>query len=230
MSQKIATQEMENLLSEAAQTGLYESGITRLTNSLNEDPENESLSFYLGLLHLKNADSVRGIEYLEKARHLDLDPGQRLRCLVFLGKAYADSGSYAQAERAFREALQTGISDPSPYSALGAVFYARKMVDQALDALEKALKIDPNYPGALNNLGYILIETQHDIERGFALCRKAVELDPNNFAYRDSLGKALIEQGWYKEAKVELRKALELSPDNISVKTHLEELKQKEKS
>lgn len=216
---------MESLLFQAVRTGQYKTMISRFMTYLNEDLHNDVIYFYLGLLYVKTGDSNQGVECLEKARKSGLDLGQRLRCLIFLGTIYADLGSYAQSERALREALQTGISDPSPYSALGAVFYARNMVDQALDALEKALKIDPEYPGALNNLGYILIETKHDTTRGLMLCRKAVELDPNNYAYRDSLGKALVVHGQYKEAEKEFEKGLKLAPNNSFLIQNLKDLR-----
>ncbi len=205
---------LEDILSDSATSGNYDQAIKVLTELYENNISEPVYSFYLGLLMVRTKNYQKGIRYLEQAKNAKLDPGQRLRCLVFLGKAYADTKAYSKAERAFREALQTGVPEAGAYSALGAVFYEREMINQAIDALNKALEIDPNYAGAINNLGYILVETKKNVDKGLSLCRKAVELDPENPAYRDSLGRALISAKMYKEAKDELEIAMKLSPDN----------------
>ncbi|MGL4676540.1 MAG: tetratricopeptide repeat protein [Brevinema sp.] len=206
--------QLEDILAESAASGDYTYAVKKLTQFYESNPAEPLYAFYLGLLMVRTKNYHNGIRYLEQAKSAKLDPGQRLRCLVFLGKAYADVKAYSKAERAFREALQTGVPEAGAYSALGAVFYERNMINQAIDALNKALEIDPNYAGAINNLGYILVESKKDIEKGISLCRKAVELDSENPAYRDSLGKALMSRRLYQEARSELEKAMELSPAN----------------
>ncbi len=214
MSQLKLVNKLEELLSTSAETGNYTDTVKLLTDMFEMNPTESLYSFYLGLVLVRTKNYQSGIKYLEQAKNAKLDPGQRLRCLIFLGKAYADVKAYSKAERAFREALQTGVPEPGAYSALGAIFYERNMVNQAIDALRKALEIDPNYVGAINNLGYILVETKKDIAQGVSLCRKAVKLDPENPAYRDSLGKALFDNKLYDEAKEELEIAMKLSPNN----------------
>jgi len=221
---KLSITEMDNLLIECANSSDYTKAIDKLLLILESTPEDAIVCFYLGLVLVRVKNYQSGIRYLEQAKNAKLDPGQRLRCLIFLGKAYADVKSYSKAERAFREALQTGVPEPGAYSALGAVFYERNMVNQAVDALKKALEIDPDYAGAINNLGYILVETKKNIEKGISLCQKAVELDPSNPAYRDSLGKALMDNNRLDEAKIEIKKALELSPENKVIIARLKEL------
>ncbi len=223
----VSVNELEDILSQSTDTGNYEVAIDQLANMLEQDPENGLVSFYLGLLLVRVQNYQRGIRYLELARSSPLDLGQKFRCLIFLGKAYADVKAFSKAERAFREALQTGVPEPGAYSALGAVFYERNMTNQAIDALRKALDIDPSYASAINNLGYILIETKKDIEEGMTLCRKAVELDPKNPAYRDSLARALMESSSYDEAKLELENALEIDPDNLLITKRMKELLKK---
>ena len=214
MSQLKLVNKLEELLATSAETGDYTDTVKRLTDMSEANPSEDIYSFYLGLLLVRTKNYQSGIRYLEQAKNAKLDPGQKLRCLVFLGKAYADVKAFSKAERAFREALQTGVPEPGAYSALGAIFYERNMVNQAIDALKKALDIDPNYVGAINNLGYILVETKKDITEGITLCRKAVKLNPDNPAYRDSHGKALFDNKLYEEAKEELEVAMKLAPNN----------------
>ncbi len=215
---------LEEILAGSAASGDYAKAIEVFTKLYEDNIAEPVYSFYLGLLMVRTKNYQSGIRYLEQAKNAKLDPGQKLRCLVFLGMAYADVKAYSKAERAFREALQTGVPEAGAYSALGVVFYEREMVNQAIDALNKALEIDPNYAGAINNLGYILVETKKNIEKGISLCRKAVEIDPENPAYRDSLGKALINAKMYNDAKTELEKAMKLSPQNEIISNRYKEL------
>lgn len=216
--------QLEDILAKSASSGKYEEAINQFMQFHEANPKEALFSFYLGMLMVRTKNYHGGIRYLEQAKNAKLDPGQKLRCLVFLGKAYADVKAYSKAERAFREALQTGVPEPGAYSALGAVFYERNMINQAIDALNKALDIDPNYAGAINNLGYILVESKKDVEKGISLCRKAVSLDPENPAYRDSLGKALIHLKLYNEAQTELEIAMKLSPANDIIMKRYKEL------
>ena len=227
MSQLKLVNKLEELLATSAETGDYTETVKQLTEMYEENPAEDVYSFYLGLLLVRTKNYQSGIRYLEQAKNAKLDPGQKLRCLVFLGKAYADVKAFSKAERAFREALQTGVPEPGAYSALGAIFYERNMVNQAIDALKKALEIDPNYVGAINNLGYILVETKKDMAEGVVLCRKAVQLDPDNPAYRDSLGKALFDNKLYEEAKEELEIAMKLAPNNETIIRRYEKIVEK---
>lgn len=224
---QLSITEMDELLAECSESGDYTNAIDKLLLILESSPDDAMVCFYLGLVLVRVKNYQSGIRYLEQAKTAKLDPGQRLRCLVFLGKAYADVKAFSKAERAFREALQTGVPEPGAYSALGAVFYERNMINQAIDALNKALDIDPNYAGAINNLGYILVDTKQNIEEGIRLCQKAVALEPQNPAYRDSLGKALMDNDYFAEAKIEIEKALELSPNNKVILARAKELQQK---
>lgn len=226
MDQELLTR-LEGILSDSARSHNYQQAANDYILLLEKNPEAPIIYFYLGLIMVRMKNIQNGIRYLEQAKAANLDPGQRFRCLIFLGKAYADIKAYSKAERAFREALQTGIPEPGAYSALGAVFYERSMVQQSIDALRKALEIDPNYAGALNNLGYILVETKKDIEEGIRLCAKAVEIEPQNPAYRDSLGKALMAASHFHEAEKEFQKAMEIAPDDKIVAQHIIELRAK---
>lgn len=226
----ISVQALEDLVAQTANSGNYMEAVDQLLDLLEKNNQNPLVAFYLGLILVRMKNYQSGIRYLELAKNAPLDPGQRLRCLIFLGKAYADVKAFSKAERAFREALQTGVLEPGAYSALGAIFFERNMVKQAIDALKKALEIDPQYPGALNNLGFILIETKKDIVEGINLCKKAVEIEPNNPAYRDSLAKAYMANSSYQDAYEQVLLAEKLDPQNVTIITRKKEILKKMES
>ncbi|MGL4393697.1 MAG: tetratricopeptide repeat protein [Brevinema sp.] len=226
----VSVKVLEDLVAQGADAGDFNSALDQLLELFEKHDEHPLISLYLGLVFVRMKNYQSGIRYLEQAKEAELDPGQRLRCQVFLGKAYADVKAFSKAERAFREALQTGVEEAGAYSALGAIFFERNMIDQALDALKKALDIDPNYPGALNNLGFILSQSKKDIAKGIESCKRAIDLDPKSAAYRDSYAMALSSNGMHKDALDQIEIAEKLDPQNIIILGHKKEILKKMES
>jgi Tfp pilus assembly protein PilF len=77
--------------------------------------------------------------------------------------------------------------------------------------LREVLRLDPNHPGAANDLGYTLGEDGRDLEEAERLTRQAVAADPVNPSFLDSLGWVLYKRGRFDEARQELGRAVEAS-------------------
>jgi Flp pilus assembly protein TadD len=86
---------------------------------------------------------------------------------------------------------------------------------------ERALDLDGDNPTALNGLGFVLVDTGMDPSRGLRFCRKAVDKKPQNPAYLDSLGWAYFKNGEPMEARVWLRRAMDLAPQEQEIKVHM---------
>jgi tetratricopeptide (TPR) repeat protein len=84
-------------------------------------------------------------------------------------------------------------------------------LDEAVQELLAASRLEPRQPMIHAVLGRILIERQ-DLERAVEHLRKAVELTPNNPEYRYDLGLALRLKGELEAAEAELRVAINYNP------------------
>jgi Flp pilus assembly protein TadD len=73
----------------------------------------------------------------------------------------------------------------------------------------------------MNGLGFILVDTDRDLPRGLRLIRKAVDRKPQNPAYLDSLGWAYFKSGELIEARIWLRRALEIAPKEREIRNHM---------
>ena len=96
--------------------------------------------------------------------------------------------------------------------------------------MREAIKRDPNFADAYNYLGYMFAESGENLDEAVMLTKRALEIDPNNGAYIDSLGWAYFKKGMYKEALIELEKAIKLeanSPDVSDIKEHLKAVRKK---
>lgn len=76
-----------------------------------------------------------------------------------------------------------------------------------------------------NNYGYMLINENIDINKGFELIRKAISLNPDDASILDSYGWALFKKGEYEEAFKYIKQAYEKKPDDNEIKNHYEIIK-----
>lgn len=101
-----------------------------------------------------------------------------------------------------------------------AFLRTKAAVHQALGQREQAEKIyrdllagEPDDPGLLNDLGFLLADNPSLVPEALSLLEKALALKPEVGAYVDSYGYALLKAGRPSEAVVQLRKAVRLSSD-----------------
>lgn len=68
--------------------------------------------------------------------------------------------------------------------------------DRARTLLETALEVDPNFPAALNRLGYLYLDSSHpDPAKAVASLKRYAEVAPSSPNPQDSLGEVLREAG-----------------------------------
>ena len=102
------------------------------------------------------------------------------------------------------------------------------MYEEAEDLFRKMLDTDPENPGVLNYLGYMLANNGTKLDEALGMIKKAVDMEPANGAYLDSLGWAYFKLGKYDLAEDNLIKASqhEMGSDP-TVQEHLGDLYQK---
>ncbi len=89
--------------------------------------------------------------------------------------------------------------------------------ENALAVMEGILKQNPDYPSALNYVGYSLAEENKDLERALALIERAIIFAPDAGYIQDSLAWVLYRLGRNEEAWQSIQKAIALSLQNKGV-------------
>ncbi len=92
---------------------------------------------------------------------------------------------------------------------------------EAEKLLLELLEETPGNPYALNNLGYLYLESGKKYEEALELISKAIKIDPRNPHFLDSLGWAYFKLGKFTEAEKYLAKALKLDPSSATIFEHL---------
>lgn len=85
----------------------------------------------------------------------------------------------------------------------------------AMKHYEKALKIEPDFYPALNNLGALLLR-QKDIQGAETAFRKSLKINPDDGEAYVNLGHLLYEDGKYGEALAQLQEGVKRSPDSAA--------------
>lgn len=110
------------------------------------------------------------------------------------------------------------------------LLYFRAMTGEKFDRLnilerdlKQIIELDPDNADALNALGYTLTDQTDRHQEALSLIKRALEIKPNEAAFIDSLGWVMYRLKHFDEALVNLRKALEMFP-NDEVAAHLGEV------
>lgn len=123
-------------------------------------------------------------ELLKKASQKD---PKNIEILDSLGQIYYQEKNIDEAIRTYKLILEISPTERYHY-ILGSLYENKKSVKEAEEEFKKALKIFPDYPDALNSLGYLYAENNINLDQAEILVKKALEIDPGNGAYLDSLG------------------------------------------
>jgi Flp pilus assembly protein TadD len=102
------------------------------------------------------------------------------------GVALTEAGRTADAVSAFQQLTEDYPELPEPYNNLAVLYAGQAQFDKARAALEMAIRTNPNYSTAHENLGDVYMKLASDAYN------KALQLDPANAGVRPKL--ALIRE------------------------------------
>jgi tetratricopeptide (TPR) repeat protein len=180
-----------------------------------EDPDLATLEATV----LREQGDMKGalviVEKLRTSASADVD------VLVQVADFYQKAKRYPDAEAALRQALAKDPKSLRVLFLLGASLERQGKRDEAESSFRETLQIQPDFPPALNYLGYMNADRGVRLEEAYALLEKAVALDPENGAYLDSLGWALYRLNRLEQAETMLRKAVAKQPKGAVVLDHL---------
>ena len=92
---------------------------------------------------------------------------------------YHIRGDFTNAEKAYRTAIDCGISNVAIFSNLGLICQATWRTDHAIAYYKKAIRINHNHPDPYTNLGG-LFKDLGDLDHALASTLKSLELKPDN--------------------------------------------------
>lgn len=139
-----------------------------------------------------------------------------------VGKAFTHSRAsnwQERAEAAFREALDIDPGYAPAWAGLSYALFVMRSYDaerweQAIEAADKALQLQPNLADAHAMKGVLQGWVEEDLDRSEISLRRAIELDPSLSDAYNWLANILYRQGRDAEAAVVQQQGLEIDPLN----------------
>lgn len=107
-----------------------------------------------------------------------------------------------------------GASEAAIQSQLGYMYSEAGKLDKAEEHYRNTLVVEPQSPVRMNNLAYLLIEKELNLDEGMELIEKALELRPDISSFLHTKGLGLYKQGKYREALEILQKSWDLSMES----------------
>jgi tetratricopeptide (TPR) repeat protein len=125
-------------------------------------------------------------------------------------------GDIAMARKMFREATEfyRQGADKSPVLAnkTGIAYHQMLDLPDAKKWYERAIKLNPQYAEAINNLGTVFY-AQKSYRRAIVQYKRALALTPNSASFYSNLGTAYFARKQYDEAFKNYDEALALDPE-----------------
>jgi tetratricopeptide (TPR) repeat protein len=129
-------------------------------------------------------------------------------------KALHNAGQLPAAERAYLEVLEVDSGNAEAHYLLGAARHALGRPLDAIENLEHALRLQPNYVDVHNYLGSVLAR-QGKVDEAIGCYRRALALRPDFALAHHNLGCLLTTLNKPDEAVVCHQKALALKPEYV---------------
>ncbi|GHT26768.1 hypothetical protein FACS18942_04840 [Planctomycetales bacterium] len=133
-------------------------------------------------------------------------------------------GNLDSAELEYRSILRLQPEHSGALHFLGMVLFVRRLFNESLVFLEKALKHCPDKAVYHNNYGVVLKEL-HRLDEAASAFQKAASLNPSYADARSNLGFVCLLKNDLKRAEYELESALTLKPNHPDAQKHFCELK-----
>jgi len=149
-------------------------------------------------------------ETIAKAQHgrVNVTPA---KAIEMAGKLYSRR-QFAQAERVCRQIITARPANADAHNILGVSLAALGKMDEAVDALKRAIKVNGQAPSYHANLGEVLRQAGR-LDEAARSIEQAIKLEPDNAQALNNLGIIQYERRQFPEAVKSYRRALELRPN-----------------
>jgi tetratricopeptide (TPR) repeat protein len=145
--------------------------------------------------------------------------GAQAQAALQRAAALVQEGRLQEADRQVQLALADPATRAAACSVLGTIRVQQDRLDEGVELLQEAIRLDPRLLGAQLNLAQVYTLQGKEL-LALPVFRRVLELDPSNGAARIALARSAAEKGHYRRS-LELAKpalaAFKQSPDGMLV-------------
>lgn len=138
-----------------------------------------------------------------------------LEFYYYLAIAYNQAESYDKLIEVVESALNV-VDETTPkelisdfYAIMGDAYHSLGKTKELYQAYEKALELNPENLGVLNNYAYYLSVEKRQLDKAEQMSKKTVDAEPSNATFLDTYAWILFELNRFTQAKVFIDTALQ---------------------
>ncbi len=150
--------------------------------------------YKLALAYYRATELSSAVATLQKL--LQMNPRRKDRIYFILGNSYLTIGNYAEAEKAYRNAIEMNPKDPSYYEEFATLLRKEGpgRVGDAIAELKHALQFDPSNPRLALQLA-LCYESKGDLNSAVTLAEEAVRGQPEMLPAHVALARIYFRLG-----------------------------------
>lgn len=193
----------------------------RAIQQINAIPEDKKQASHFELLGIAYSQAGKSQE-AESAYKMALakDP-KRTSSEIDLVSEYMRTGRTEDGLRVLDEMTKQRPDNASAYAVKARIREGQGKTEEAKQDYAQALKANPNYAAAANNMAYILAEEGRDLNIALGYAQSARKSEPDSPNVADTLGWIYYKMGNYVLAKEQVKFATAKQPDNAVYQYHL---------
>jgi tetratricopeptide (TPR) repeat protein len=185
--------------------------ISAISSHISASPNNSSFYDLLGSVMFTKKDYPGAEMALKKSVQLDKN---NVDAYVKLGQSQLARGAVEETLSTYADAVAANPKEPAIYILTGVAYERKHDLVKAKAAYQSALQLKPENPQASNNLAYVLLETNGNVDQALQLAQTARRNMPESSNVADTLGWALYQKGVYESAIGMFQEAIKLAAKN----------------
>ncbi len=221
LSDKKDRRGLMGLVEVLAQTNRVDQARQLLLAELKSNPPNtQALKLALGNLSIK---ANRMDEAIGQFKQLTGENPKNPAFFVRLGDTLTAAKRYDETGSAYAKAQELAPNEIGPLVRLAMTYENAGKKSSTEPLYKKILTIDPNNFVALNNLAYIMVTSNGDVDLALTYVQKAKQYAPNNPDIDDTLGLIYLKKNQHDNAIRIFRELLTKQPGHVTWRIHMAE-------
>ncbi|MDP9054370.1 MAG: tetratricopeptide repeat protein [Acidobacteriota bacterium] len=185
-----------------------------------KNPANADLQRELGNTEMTAGQYDRAIATYQSLMARVSDPRQQSDLWNKIGESYLRKGDVQQSINSLEKSRQGQPNNPNITTNLGMLYEMQSKTDIARKYYEMSIKNDPNSPLALNNLAYLITQTNGDLDQALTYATRAKQRLPEHAEVNDTLGWIYLKKNLTDNAIDTFRTLVVKAPQNPTYHYH----------
>jgi len=204
------------------QQGQPDKAMTTLQNEARKSPNRLDIPLLLGATAQREGKYDESLSYYQKVLSgLDKKSKARAELYVQIALTYRLKGDRENSILNLQRAREILPESEVVLGDLGLVMDMAGRKAEARQAYEACLKVNPNNPQVLNNLAFVMAESNADLDVALNYAQKAKGLQPNMPEISDTLGWILLKKGLAEQAIPVFKDLVSRVPTDSTYHFHL---------